>query len=241
MDIPFTNTPTFSLELPEGETIYSTQYLVYTLDSVSQLFKAFFNLDSRHVKVIFSNTQDSPMCLRQINTILLNCDIHTWNQAAYQFSHELCHFMIPNNVTDNYRWFEESICETASLYFLRLLTHLWLNNNVNLKTTDGALYAYLFTEYAENASHKAVPFNLHDVSAIDGLKADCYQRDKNCYIANLILPIFNKHPNLWKSVPYLSSVSSSENILEMFYEWGQVSPRVCKSGIDEIIDLFSEG
>ena len=43
-----------------------------------------------------------------------------WAQYAYQFSHELCHVLC--KCEDDHRgnlWFEETLCETASMYCMR--------------------------------------------------------------------------------------------------------------------------
>ena len=93
--------------------------------------------------------------MRKLKIILLNTTIDFWNQAAYQFSHELCHMLIPKNVIDELRWLEESICETASYFFLKRISPVWKDNNIDYKDACGNLYDIQFIEYIENESYKA--------------------------------------------------------------------------------------
>ena len=46
-----------------------------------------------------------------------------WSQYVYQFSHELCHILthFDSYKKHKHKWFEESLCELASLHVLRSL------------------------------------------------------------------------------------------------------------------------
>ena len=46
-----------------------------------------------------------------------------WSQYVYQFSHELCHVLthFDSYKKHKHKWFEESLCELASLHVLRSL------------------------------------------------------------------------------------------------------------------------
>ena len=50
-----------------------------------------------------------------------------WCQYVYQFSHELCHVMtgFDRNREHKHKWFEESLCELASLFVLHQLADGW--------------------------------------------------------------------------------------------------------------------
>ena len=50
-----------------------------------------------------------------------------WSQYVYQFSHELCHILthFDSYKKHKHKWFEESLCELASLHVLRSLAKVW--------------------------------------------------------------------------------------------------------------------
>lgn len=234
----FPNTPSFLLQVPPNSSIDEISGFLITLDSLSALYKSFFDLDDLYLTVILSKDPSAPVCYRKNRIILLNTELKFWSQAAYQFSHELCHFIIPEDVSNNLRWLEESICESASYYFLRKLTDFWIKKQIPYRTSGGKLYAYSFTSYVESNSFKAIPFNLKDQKEINNLESNCYQREKNAYIANLMLPIFLSYPELWKAVPILSSVQQVHHLSDALLEWREKSPIESQKGVDEIIKLF---
>ena len=69
-----------------------------------------------------------------------------WSQYIYQFSHELCHVLTG---FDRYRehrhkWFEETLCELASLFTLYQLSETWATNPPSSRPD----YARFFREFA---------------------------------------------------------------------------------------------
>lgn len=237
--IKFTSVPSFRLLVPEGEASADYKNLSLTLDSICLLFSNYYDIKTRKLNIILLISGDTPICIREKQLILLNTNSTSWCQAAYQFSHELCHYIIPNDVTENLRWLEESICETASYFFLKQLTALWKYNNINLETDDGNLYANTFIAYIENEMCKATPFDLRNPHELTGLKNDCYQREKNKYIANKLLPIFSQYPKTWCAIPLLSSIPSIPSITDALFYWESLLPGSLANGICEIRKLFS--
>ena len=97
-----------------------TDVFIFTLKCIIQLFDEYLpRNNSRSLMILLDDSDDSPICYKKENTILLNTEPFLWSQAAYQFSHEYCHYMIPDDVCENLRWFEESICELSSHFFFR--------------------------------------------------------------------------------------------------------------------------
>lgn len=75
-----------------------------------------------------------PMCSNVGNhrIIYLATKDNFWCQLAYQFAHEYCHHLI-NGPMDGENissyWFEESICELSSNYFMRRIAQRWIEEN----------------------------------------------------------------------------------------------------------------
>ena len=71
-----------------------------------------------------------------------------WCQYTYQIAHEFCHIL--SGFDDDWKgnlWFEESLCETASLFVLRRLAQTWTKNP---PFESWRAYAPRFSEYAED-------------------------------------------------------------------------------------------
>jgi hypothetical protein len=59
-----------------------------------------------------------------------------WCQYAFQFAHEFCHILCRYEETEKAnKWFEESVCEAASLFALRRMAEVWKNSWAMVWTT----------------------------------------------------------------------------------------------------------
>ncbi len=175
--------------------------------------------------------------------VILNARDRYWSQFAFQFSHEFCH--IQCNYRDGNKanlWFEESLCETASLFVLRRMSETWKTNPpyANWKSQSVAL-----KEYAEQ--------RLKDTEKLDGLTlSQWYQRNepeliktgvnrkKNQVIATALLPLFEKNPEHWEAVSFLNQSDPQKTMLFRDYirDWHERVPRKHKPFVAEIAELF---
>lgn len=233
----FSFVPKFRLAIPSGETRDSISDFAFTLDCVAFLFSHWIpQLKDKPLTVTFH--LDDPMCHRESNTIFLNCETTSWVQAAYQFSHELCHLAIPMAVCTPLRWLEESICEAASLYILPKMTLLWKSLNIKKRTADGDLYLDVFEQYAASTSSKVIQFDMKDAAELSSLEKDCYCREKNRYIALKLLPIFEECPDFWAAVPALCQVQESHSLRSSLHQWQASSETPLHRPFHQVFDLF---
>ncbi len=85
-------------------------------------------VDLRKTKVLVSKGAHGPIVLFKKgengeHLIKLATEKLHWAQYAYQFSHEICHVLCGyENDHQGNLWFEETLCETASLYCLRRMS-----------------------------------------------------------------------------------------------------------------------
>lgn len=229
---------TFRFQVPQGETVNSVQMFAYVLDCISMLFQKYVpSIGARPLIIINSPNADCPICHRDIQIIQLTTAPTLWCQIAYQYAHELCHYSISSEVSDNLRWFEESICEMASLYFLQQIGMLWRNSNVGFQTASGETYAFSFIEYAANTSNKFVAFDLKDHQMIHYFESNCYDRLRNRYVANQLLPIFTEYPKTWEAVPSLCRVVQP-TFAKALGSWICESPPSARPGLLRIQSLF---
>lgn len=146
-----------------------------------------------------------------------------WYQYAYQFSHELCHIFSNFDHKDGAadgdaqtaanQWFEESLCETASLFTLKRLAVTWAIQPPARKWIG---YAPAFAAYADHLlaeSHRHLPpqQSLEQWYAENRvlLRENPYLREKNALVATALLPLFEQNPNLWQAIAYLNADKSS--------------------------------
>ena len=156
--------------------------------------------------------------------INLNTQDRYWCQYAFQFSHEVGHILC------NYRegnssnlWFEETLCEVASLYSLLRLEKKWEHNPPYPQWKD---YGPEFTKYAQQRMIKyqnEIPDNLErwldDNTAT--LAAEPINRPRNVALAVRLLPLFDKFPEGWSACAFLNEKKSkkAKNFYSYMNEW----------------------
>lgn len=227
--LPFNASPRYSYQeeiyLPTPDDCKNT---VVVANAIVELFERHFQRPMPQFILKNSLTFEYPQTLRDIGEIQLCCENSLYNQFVYQLSHELCHWMIPSDVTVGFRWFEESICETASLFFLDALSRCW-------PSFIFADYETFLISYRTAQMEKATPINI--AALFDGesviskhLKKVCYDRPVNTFIATQMLPAFQAHPAAWQTVPFLCTLKeemSFDDALSVLVEW---SPEEAKPG-----------
>ncbi len=130
-----------------------------------------------------------------------------WSQYAFQFAHEFGHILCgyKPGAKDNL-WFEESLCETASLFAMRRMGKDWA---LNPPYPNWKSYAPSLGEYAQKRLDKyAWPKSL-SVSEWykqnqKELRQNPTNRAKNTTIATKLLPLFEQRPENWGAVAYLN-------------------------------------
>lgn len=230
--------PTFRLRIPSGETVDSVQHFAYVLDCISMLFQRHIpQIGSSELTIINNPDAPNPVCYKGKCEILLATLPSSWSQIAYQYAHELCHHAIPDTVAQNLRWFEESICEMASLFFLFEIGELWHLQKEELYTSSGEPYASSFISYAKKAAQRGLPFDLKDERHLQSLESNCYDRPRNNYVATRLLPIFVEYPQLWETVPLLAQIHQP-TLTKALDAWILESPPSARPGLQQIRNLF---
>ena len=190
------------------------------LHNIIKLYKEHFCVQSIPAfSVINDPTAECPYINREHHEIHISCVYVHWSQIAYQFCHELCHYMIPREVPHALRWFEESICALASFYFMNILSDVWQEKSL----LHAAEYGKKIKLYALNEFQNPDVFDLVSLSdpssAISqafSKKDGEYDRRKNKYIATRLLPFFLEQPVLspircknsarWRAAAYKKSI-----------------------------------
>jgi hypothetical protein len=172
-------------------------------------------------------------------------DVHGpyWAQYTYQFAHELTHVLCGNvEVEHKQKWFEESLCETASLFVLRRSAETWATEPPYPSWKD---YAGAFARYAdERLSTTALPdgqsFPAWWAERKAQCEADATDRPRNTIIAARLLPIFEATPSGWDALPYLHKerLGADASFSDLLDVWEIASPPKHKSFVQAIRKLF---
>lgn len=218
--------------------------ILAVLDSVVTVFSPCFaeiGLNPNNLHIIHSDG-DYPICYREQGIICLTASDRFWCKYSYQFSHEYCHFQIRGEVQPNIRWLEESLCETASYYFLPKVGKLWADTPPyqNWKS-----YAPAFLEYVKDDTQKATPFNINfsqpNNPFLAQLRSTPCDRSRNAFVALKLLPLFEENPALWNVVPLLVEIPNLCSLYDAMKYWIDVSPVKFKPSLAKIAEVFSLG
>lgn len=172
--------------------------------------------------------------------VKLNVKGMYWSQYAYQFSHELCHILCQYREGPNWNgWFEESLCELASLYSLRVMGETW---KTDAPYPNWKGYGKSLNQYAQKMIDETeVPEDLSKWYRFhrEALQSKATDRAKNRVAAVAMLPIFEKSPDLWIAIASINAIPNREvEFPEFLREWHKASPEPQRRGVAEVAKLF---
>lgn len=226
------------------------------LDSTADVFLGYVKPARDDLKILVVPRSISPEVRYERGAngeyvIQLTARNDNWFQYTFQFAHELCHVLSnfdhkahadSGKVAENNQWFEESLCETASLFTLRRLAVAW---QANPPTRNWSGYGEVFNAYAERLiiePHRHLPADrsFRDWYSVNRavLSANPYLREKNELVATYLLPIFEAHPDLWQSISFLNPTTDSAGkpFAQYIADWQAASPDKTLAG--DVVDLF---
>lgn len=208
---------------------------VCVLDTVASAFDtAFPDVQKQSLSVMIRHSDEDPVCYKMCKLIFLDVDAGRWNQAAFQFSHELCHYMIPEGVPRDLKWLEEAVCEAASLFFLPIVGSLWSSS----PSISHQMYAPLFSSYVGKLMQNICVHDLTSPSVHKYLQRERYDRKLNRYIASRFLPSFSEMPQLWTTVPLLARIPAGLNPVDAIRKWSDLSPSNFSEVFDHLLHVF---
>jgi hypothetical protein len=174
-----------------------------------------------------------------------------WSQYAYQFAHEFAHIL--SNYERNghvlvrrNQWFDESLCETASLFALRRLGASWLKGDT-VPYPHWQAYGTAFQTYAQDLlsqPHRALPPKKMFAEWYQGnagmLDHNPYGRERDELVAGMLLPLFEEYPEGWGALSYLNLEESDATGPFQAYlqNWHRNTPERHRPFVARIIELF---
>lgn len=180
--------------------------------------------------------------------VMLSAKNQNWAEYVYEFSHELVHILANYEVHSRphqvrHQWFEETLCETVSLYMLKHFALTWNAAPPLPESRDYAPALQAFTRRALSDRHRKLPAGLSFEKWFSGkatqLVSSPYMRKENELIASLFLPLIEQNSD-WRAVAYLNAgdPSKGNDFREFLVQWYRSTPRHLRGFVEESIQLF---
>jgi hypothetical protein len=177
----------------------------------------------------------------------LNTGGYYWAQYSYQFAHEFCHILSgfrDGNTTT--RWFEETICEMASLFVLQRMSETWLHDPPYENWCDFApeLKKYFLTvqleRYVTLSEIKTLGLAEFYKKHQTTLAKNPVNRELNGAMAGELLPLFKENPQNWESIRWLNAAQLPEgtSFEKTLRAWQSAAPERHKPLITNIASRF---
>jgi hypothetical protein len=207
------------------------------------------------VPIVVTHTNRNPIALYERGPageyqVYLHASGDKWHLYAYEFAHELCHILsnyeenIGVDITKYNQWFEEALCETASLYALKNLAKTWETSPPEPKWSEEARKVRRFVDHLLAEGHRQLPGHTPLGSWLkanqERLRNDPYLRNENEVVANLLLPLFQQNPQNWEALNYLNLGLDDArcSLGEYLRNWYQNAPVEHKRFVASVLALF---
>lgn len=207
------------------------------------------------VPIVVSHTNRGPVALYERGPageyrVQLHASGENWHLYVYEFAHELCHILsnyeenVGADTTKYNQWFEETLCETASLYALQKLAASWEAAPPAPKWSNEARKLRRFFDHLIAEGHRQLPAHtpLHAwlQENEERLRDDPYRRQENEVMAKLLLPLFQENPQNWAALNYLNldPADAHNSLREYLGNWYKSAPPAHKEFIGGVLALF---
>ena len=176
-----------------------------------------------------------------------------WSQFAFQFAHEFCHALAQHSEAGvrgwhepqhANLWFEEALCETASLFVLRRMAETWKTRPPypNWRGYSAALARYAADRMAqrEHQLPDGQTFAAWFAQNENAMRANAALREKDVIVARQLLPLFEAAPQHWEAVTYLNHGPHMKGKLfaRKLADWQAAAPAAHRAFIARVAAVF---
>jgi hypothetical protein len=216
------------------------------LDSTAMTLWPYF--PERTLKPILVSPKGGPIVLfnrgeqGEYHVQLATGGLH-WAQYAFQFAHEFCHILC-NYDRDVHRnkWFEESLCETASLFALRRMAKTWQTKPPypNWKGYSKSLAKYADERIAKGKLPEGTSLEKWYRDHAGELSRNGTDRERNNVAAGVLLTMFEAAPEHWEAVTYLNAakLDESQSFRQYLTAWRNNAPKRHHKFIEQVAEKF---
>lgn len=204
--------------------------------------------DRRFPTIDVSRSRTTPITLFQRGPagelrVKLNVEGPYWSQFSFQFAHEMGHIVCGFEEYANPNlWFEETLCETASLFVLGRMAEGWKTRPPypNWKDYSGSLQKYRDDRIAQAKLPEDRTLAAWFREQEPALRKDPGLRELNLKMAAAILPLFEESPERWAAVATLNTVrgDGTRTFARYLKDWSASSPEKHRDVIAKIATRF---
>ncbi|HSG22900.1 MAG TPA: hypothetical protein VLA64_08080 [Azonexus sp.] len=205
--------------------------------------------------IVVTHTERAPVALYERGPggeyrVHLHATGQNWHLYVYEFAHELCHILsnyeenVGADTTKYNQWFEETLCETASLFTLKSLAETWEKSPTSSEMPGRAKNLRRFFEHLISEGHRQLPSFAPLASWLEAhqeeLRQNPYLRNKNEVVANLLLPLFQSNPQNWDALTYLNldPEDARSSLQDYLRHWYQNAPLEHKHFVASVLSLL---
>jgi hypothetical protein len=193
-----------------------------------------------HPTLSVHHTNNVPQTFRTHRLIFLSAYGDYYLQYIYQFSHELCHFMVPSEVCDSFRWFEETLCQAMSWFILqRIFDKQVVPPCRELAYLYPTIEGYIADDMRNRYSLNGISLPNYIAQNQDYLRGNYYDRQMNAAIAYGIYPLLMEYPELWAIVLHLHKLNEDMDLSEAI-QFLIHSAGVEKVGGDQLVQWLTK-
>jgi hypothetical protein len=170
-----------------------------------------------------------------------------WAQYTYQFAHELCHVL--SNCDQHRRgkqqWFDETLCETSSLFVLSKMHKAWSDHPPYSNWKDWGVHfdEYLNALLAERARRLPPDQTMGQwiKAVLPELVNEHQVTSHSKLVATYLLPIFQDEPEGWEALNWYGTAGEKDQELDFelyLRSWKTRVPEKHKAFVGKIQKLF---
>ncbi len=226
-----------------------TEEIKVVLESTARVFLSYSTVLKNKKISVYKTSAAPKIYYKKLKSgayrINISAKSRFWCQYAFQFAHELGHLICQTRSGDSSNnWFEESICEAASLFALEKMADSWKNSP---PYSNWKSYGIEFKRYRmDRIKNSAYPENL-DLSSWwrqnrSLLSKNSNLRKQNLWVALEILPLIEKNPKIaWGTFECLndSKNKNKKSFRKYLSDWKTACPdKEQKEFVQQIMNLF---
>jgi hypothetical protein len=180
--------------------------------------------------------------------IRLHASGTSWALYVYEFAHELCHVLSNHDEHAEARrhnqWFEETLCETASLYALQAVAQTWQLSAAPEQATIAPRLRRFYDRLLAERNRElpaGAPLAVWLAEHEGQLRNDPYLREKNDLIAKQLLPFFQQDPRRWRALAYLNLDAGDPvaSLADYLAHWNDRAPNEHRGFISDVRTLVT--
>jgi hypothetical protein len=173
---------------------------------------------TRQLHIRVAHSTKGPIVLYRLDPdgatrVLINSKGQFWAQHAFQIAHELCHILCRYKDADKSNlWFEETLCEVASLYTLRRMAKTW---PTKAPYPNWKSFAPKLASYAKDRIDRHPLPPGHSLASwyqqhAQQFRKNATDRKLNTTAAVQLLSLFEQHPSGWLTLTHINTARTGK-------------------------------